>query len=52
MLLELADFSYIFNPLNLFRYITFRTGAATATALLFVAVFGESIISMMRLKQG
>ena len=36
MLTWLADFSHLFSPLNLFRYITFRTGGATATALFFV----------------
>ena len=36
MLTWLAELSPYFSPLNLFRYITFRTGGATATALLFV----------------
>ena len=40
MLTCLADFSRYFSPLNVFRYITFRTGGATATALLFVFLFG------------
>jgi phospho-N-acetylmuramoyl-pentapeptide-transferase len=48
----LADFSSYFSPLNVFRYITFRTGGATATALLFVFWFGPAIISLLRLKQG
>lgn len=48
----LADFSNYFGALNLFRYITFRTGGATATALLFVFLFGPAIISALRLKQG
>jgi phospho-N-acetylmuramoyl-pentapeptide-transferase len=52
MLTFLADFSAIFSPLNVFRYITFRTGGATATALLFVFWFGPAIISSLRLKQG
>jgi phospho-N-acetylmuramoyl-pentapeptide-transferase len=38
--------------LNVFRYITFRTGGATVTALLFVFLFGSSIIDLLRLKQG
>ena len=42
----------IFSPLNVFRYITFRTGGATATALLFVFWFGPAMISALRLKQG
>lgn len=52
MLFWLADFSHYLSPLNVFRYITFRTGGATATALLFVFWFGPSIISLLRLKQG
>ena len=41
-----------FQILNLFRYITFRTGAATITSLAFVFMFGPSIITALRLKQG
>jgi phospho-N-acetylmuramoyl-pentapeptide-transferase len=52
MLTFLADLSPYLNPLNVFRYITFRTGGATATALLFVFWFGPAIISVLRLKQG
>jgi phospho-N-acetylmuramoyl-pentapeptide-transferase len=52
MLTWLAEFSPYFSPLNIFRYITFRTGGATATALLFVFLFGPAIISLLRLKQG
>ncbi len=52
MLLWLADFSAHFTPLNVFRYITFRAGGATATALLFIFWFGPRIISLMRIKQG
>jgi phospho-N-acetylmuramoyl-pentapeptide-transferase len=52
MLTWLADLSPYFSPLNVFRYITFRTGGATATALLFVFWFGPAIISLLRLKQG
>jgi phospho-N-acetylmuramoyl-pentapeptide-transferase len=48
----LADYSSVFGPFNVFRYITFRTGGATATALLFVFWFGPAIISALRLKQG
>lgn len=40
MLTWLAEFSTVYSPLNLFRYITFRTGGATATALFFVFFFG------------
>jgi phospho-N-acetylmuramoyl-pentapeptide-transferase len=52
MLTWLSEFSTIFGPLNLFRYITFRTGGATATALFVVFFFGPRIISALRLKQG
>lgn len=52
MLTFLAEFSPYLSPLNVFRYITFRTGGATATAILFVFWFGPAIISLLRLKQG
>ena len=52
MLTWLADFSHLFSPLNLFRYITFRTGGATATALFFVFFLGPRTIAALRLKQG
>ena len=48
----LADFSHIYSPLNIFRYITFRAACAAATALLFVFFFGPAIISALRIKQG
>jgi phospho-N-acetylmuramoyl-pentapeptide-transferase len=40
------------SALNVFRYLTFRTGGAIMTALLFVFMFGPGLISMLRLKQG
>jgi len=52
MLTWLSEFSTIFQPFNLFRYITFRTGGATATALFFVFFFGPTIIAALRIKQG
>ncbi len=52
MLTLLADFSHLFGPLNLFRYITFRAAGAAATALFFVFFFGPSIIAALRIKQG
>src|SRR6201990_2003113 len=52
MLFWLAEFSHQFSPLNVFRYITFRTGGATATALFFVFFFGPRTITALRLKQG
>ena len=48
----LADFSGQLGFLNVFRYITFRTGGAIVTALVFVFLFGGPIIDMLRLKQG
>jgi phospho-N-acetylmuramoyl-pentapeptide-transferase len=38
--------------LNVFRYITFRTGGAMVTAALFVFLFGPWIIDHLRLRQG
>ena len=38
--------------LNVFRYITFRTGGAIATGALFVFLFGPWIIDHLRLRQG
>ncbi|GLK81383.1 phospho-N-acetylmuramoyl-pentapeptide-transferase [Methylopila turkensis] len=52
MLTFLAEFSWAFPGLNLFRYITFRTGGAVMTGALFVFLFGPWIISQLRLKQG
>jgi len=52
MLYWLVELSDQFQPLNVFRYITFRTGGATMTALFFVFMFGQSLINALRLKQG
>lgn len=52
MLYELVYFSDQINPLNVFRYITFRTGGAIMTALLFVFLFGPTIIDRLRVRQG
>jgi phospho-N-acetylmuramoyl-pentapeptide-transferase len=52
MLTFLADFSGLFSPLNVFRYITFRTGGALATALLFVFWLGPGMIALLRIRQG
>ena len=35
-----------FSYLNLFNYITFRTGAAILTSLFFSLIFGEIIIGL------
>ncbi len=52
MLFELVSLSDQINALNVFRYITFRTGGAIMTALLFVFLFGPAIIDVLRIKQG
>jgi phospho-N-acetylmuramoyl-pentapeptide-transferase len=52
MLYWLIDFSDKVSFLNVFRYITFRTGGATATAGFFVFMFGPWIIDHLRVKQG
>lgn len=52
MLYALVNFSDQISALNVFRYITFRTGGAIFTALLFVLMFGPAIIDLLRLKQG
>src|SRR5215471_12002139 len=48
----LAELSDTVSVFNVFRYITFRTGGAVVTALIFVFLFGPSIIAMLRVKQG
>jgi len=48
----LAGFSDTISALNVFRYITFRTGGAIVTALLFVFLFGPRMIAFLRLSQG
>ena len=48
-LVELADTVQVFN---LFRYITFRTGAALFTSATIVFLFGPMIISSLRIRQG
>jgi phospho-N-acetylmuramoyl-pentapeptide-transferase len=52
MLVWLAEFSAFLSPLNVLRYITFRTGGATITALLLVFWGGPSMIAMLRMRQG
>ncbi len=52
MLQWLVQFSDQVQLFNVFRYITFRTGAATMTALLLVFLFGPALINALRVKQG
>src|SRR5947209_17370378 len=48
----LSAYSELFGPLNVLRYITFRTGGAMITGLIFVFLFGPWLIDILRLKQG
>jgi phospho-N-acetylmuramoyl-pentapeptide-transferase len=48
----LSAFSDQFGPLNVLRYITFRTGGAMMTSLIFVFLFGRRIIDLLRVLQG
>src|SRR5665213_3085056 len=52
MLYWLVDLSDKLSVLNVFRYITFRTGGSIITALLFVFLFGSRIIARLRSFQG
>jgi phospho-N-acetylmuramoyl-pentapeptide-transferase len=52
MLYWLADLSDKFSFLNVFRYITFRTGGAMATAFILVLLFGPTMIDRLRVLQG
>ena len=45
---EQLDFAGI---LNLFRYITFRAGAATATALVIGLLIGPKFIGWLRIRR-
>ena len=52
MLYELGNFSSEIGALNVFRYITFRAGGATMTALIFLFWFGPALINLLRVRQG
>jgi phospho-N-acetylmuramoyl-pentapeptide-transferase len=52
MLYILTQFSDGGDLFNLFRYITFRAGAAFFTALIFGFLFGRPLINFLRRKQG
>ena len=47
----LLSFTEYFQPLNLFKYITFRTIGALLTALLISFIFGGRIISLLKTMQ-
>lgn len=46
------EFGASFTILNVFRYLTFRTGAAVVTGFAFVLFFGPTIIAALKIKQG
>ena len=52
MLTLLGALSEQLSVLNVFRYITFRTGGAIVTGLLWVFLFGPGMIDALRLRQG
>ena len=51
MLLYLYQYADTFSVLNLFRYLTFRTGGAVMTALLVAFIFGPAVIRWLKSKQ-
>ena len=48
MLYRLHELYTYWSPLNVFQYITFRTGGAFLTALLIMLIFGESFIRLVK----
>src|ERR1700726_2598049 len=52
MLYWLTELSDKISVLNVFRYLTFRAVGAVVTALIFVFLFGPTIINLLRIKQG
>jgi hypothetical protein len=48
----LAEYFGFESGLNLFRYLSFRSGAAVATALFIGMLIGPKFISMLRVRQG
>jgi phospho-N-acetylmuramoyl-pentapeptide-transferase len=52
MLTLLSQLGDTIPVLNVFRYITFRTGGALITSAAIVFLFGPAIISALRLRQG
>ncbi|MFL2771394.1 MAG: phospho-N-acetylmuramoyl-pentapeptide-transferase [Rhodospirillaceae bacterium] len=47
----LSSFSGDFAVLNLFRYLTFRTGGAVITSIIIAFVFGPAIIRWLKVRQ-
>lgn len=52
MMLMLVGLADQFSVFNVFRYITFRSGAALITSALIVFMFGPMIIDSLRVRQG
>ncbi|MEL6202262.1 MAG: phospho-N-acetylmuramoyl-pentapeptide-transferase [Pseudomonadota bacterium] len=52
MLFWLTEFSDQVQFFNVFRYITFRTGAALITSAFIVFLFGPQIIAALKVRQG
>ena len=52
MIYALARYFEFEGVLNLFRYLTFRSGAAVATALFIALLIGPRFIALLRLRQG
>ena len=52
MIAYLGQFAAEFPIFNVFRYITFRTGAAMITGFIVVFLFGPAIIANLRIRQG
>ena len=48
MLYALAQWRDLWSPLNVFQYITFRTGGAFLTSLLIMLLFGQSFIDLVK----
>ena len=52
MLYLLAEYLGFPGVFNLIRYLSFRSGAAVATALVIGLLIGPRFISMLRVRQG
>ncbi|MEC5322581.1 phospho-N-acetylmuramoyl-pentapeptide-transferase [Aurantimonas sp. A3-2-R12] len=52
MIAYLGQFGADFPLFNVFRYITFRTGASMITGFIVVFLFGPAIIANLRIRQG
>ena len=48
MLFALSQFKEIWFPVNVFQYITFRSGGAFLTALIIMLIFGQKFIDLVK----